>query len=560
MELIDLENMRDSSLLTLYRLPPERYQRIRQTVARANATFYQLSPRHQHLHRMLGTSPLMLKTAGFFKQMPPKEQQEWIKIRDMKTGDRGYLTRMLHPLIKAEYPKIHAQILNERLKASSPEDVEAALDLSDDVDSLLLAAGVPIYFDYLDAVARYKAGVFNPLKRQYVGFIQARGVHLISRFLEAFEGDLEIMEPALVDDRHLDRWPELGRIVHHFCERADPNHHDPLDLNTINCLRSIYVSVFNLAMALLVSRSSVLRELRLFLPIIPDSLVFSQNRLEYDHFWNRYQAHQFLFLKLPREKRQQLTEKLQGLTPDERVLWMGCLGKVEIRALVLPLISEPSRFENLTRACLSLIGSGTADASVGERVRGVLDQVYQERLQGKESTPISLKALYGDGPAAETEFAQPVPSARTPEAVAGVAARADLTSLKDLAFLVVDDSERFRQMTIKVLKEAGISRISEAGDGEEAWVIIQDQKPDVILCDWLMPKLSGIELVQRMMQVEELARRIAFLMLTTVDNKASIVQALSLGVRGYLIKPFTRKQLLDKVLFAVEWVKREGQK
>jgi two-component system, chemotaxis family, chemotaxis protein CheY len=125
---------------------------------------------------------------------------------------------------------------------------------------------------------------------------------------------------------------------------------------------------------------------------------------------------------------------------------------------------------------------------------------------------------------------------------------------------VVDDSERIRQMTIKVLKEAGISRISEAGDGEEAWVIIQDQKPDVILCDWLMPKLSGIELVQRMMQVEELARRIAFLMLTTVDNKASIVQALSLGVRGYLIKPFTRKQLLDKVLFAVEWVKREGQK
>ncbi|MFH2130153.1 MAG: hypothetical protein ABIK68_07250, partial [bacterium] len=62
------------------------------------------------------------------------------------------------------------------------------------------------------------------------------------------------------------------------------------------------------------------------------------------------------------------------------------------------------------------------------------------------------------------------------------------------------------------------------------------------------------------MQVEELARNVTFLMLTTVDNKASIVEALSVGVRGYLIKPFSRKQLLDKVYFATEWLRREQQR
>ncbi|NQU65150.1 MAG: response regulator [SAR324 cluster bacterium] len=241
---------------------------------------------------------------------------------------------------------------------------------------------------------------------------------------------------------------------------------------------------------------------------------------------------------------------------------MGCLGKEEIRALVLPMISQSNHFENLAVTSRGIPASDSENYPFGLRVWGVLCDIYTERMIGKEGVSAKVLELFGHTTSLKqtppAPVAPPVPTAHavptTPDQPA------DLSTIRNLSFLVVDDSDRIRQMTVKVLNDAGVTRILESCDGAEAWEILKKSPSvDVVLSDWIMPKLTGIELVQRVMQVESLARNITFLMLTSVDSKASIVEALSVGVRGYLIKPFSRKQLLEKVYFATEWLRKEQQ-
>lgn len=546
-------------MLAMYQIPLDRFIKMWSVVSQANQKFYQLNQQNERFYKILTTSTLMLKSHPLFKKMSLKEQAEWGKIRNRKTGDRAYITRMLESFIKFDYPDLYNELIYKSQKVQSSGDTLEFMDLSDDMDTLLMVRNIPAFIKYLNNLNKYKEGIFSPIKRNYVGFIQMRGLNLISQFLKAFEDDLSLMEPALMGDLHLNSWQETGMIFGSFCERADSNHHDSLDLDSINCLRSIYISIFNLSMQQLISQNKTLVEVQKFLPVIPDLLDFSRNRLEYDNAWKRYQEHLFLFMRLPKEKKSVLMEKIRMLTPVQRVVWMGCLGKTEIHALVLPMISPTDRFENLTRACLSVSRGDSDVAILGSRVRDVLSNIYYHRLKGKDSTPDSLRELYQDNLVPPEEKAENSEiQKRTTQISDEVATlKGDLISLKKLSFLVVDDSEKIRRMTMKVLIDAGVNDISEAINGEDAWDVIQKREFDVILCDWLMPELSGIELVQRINQVEKIALRTVFLMLTTVDDKASIVEALSVGVRGYLIKPFTRKQLLDKVLFATEWLGRE---
>ena len=119
--------------------------------------------------------------------------------------------------------------------------------------------------------------------------------------------------------------------------------------------------------------------------------------------------------------------------------------------------------------------------------------------------------------------------------------------------LVVDDSPTMRRIVVQMIKRLGYGDISEANDGKEALDLLQRGEFELLLTDWNMPIMSGLELVQAVRADEQLSS-LPILMVTTRNMKQDIVAAMRAGVNNYVTKPFdpkTIKEKIDKVLAAV---------
>jgi two-component system, chemotaxis family, chemotaxis protein CheY len=106
--------------------------------------------------------------------------------------------------------------------------------------------------------------------------------------------------------------------------------------------------------------------------------------------------------------------------------------------------------------------------------------------------------------------------------------------------LVIDDSAMMRKIILRLLGQAGltVSSALEAADGSEALAILGDHTPTLILCDINMPNITGLELLARI-RSEKLAADVPIVMITTENSEAQVRQAIALGARGYIRKPFT---------------------
>ncbi len=110
--------------------------------------------------------------------------------------------------------------------------------------------------------------------------------------------------------------------------------------------------------------------------------------------------------------------------------------------------------------------------------------------------------------------------------------------------LVVDDSLTIRRIVIKALGLAGISESAEAADGAEALHAVKAQDFDLILLDWNMPKLNGIDTLKALRQA---GKTTPVIMVTTEAEKSRVIEAIKSGASDYLIKPFAPDQLAAKV-------------
>ncbi len=110
--------------------------------------------------------------------------------------------------------------------------------------------------------------------------------------------------------------------------------------------------------------------------------------------------------------------------------------------------------------------------------------------------------------------------------------------------LVVDDSMTIRRIVIKALGMAGIQEAAEAADGLEAVKAAQTQQFDLILLDWNMPKMSGIEALRA---IRQSGSKTPVIMVTTEAEKSRVIEAIKSGANDYLIKPFSPDQLAAKV-------------
>ncbi len=110
--------------------------------------------------------------------------------------------------------------------------------------------------------------------------------------------------------------------------------------------------------------------------------------------------------------------------------------------------------------------------------------------------------------------------------------------------LVVDDSMTIRRIVIKALEAAGITEYIEAANGLEAVEAVKKDEFDVILLDWNMPKMSGIETLR---EIRKAGSTTHVIMVTTEAEKARVVEAIRAGINDYLMKPFTPEALAEKI-------------
>ena len=117
---------------------------------------------------------------------------------------------------------------------------------------------------------------------------------------------------------------------------------------------------------------------------------------------------------------------------------------------------------------------------------------------------------------------------------------------EELGILVVDDQVSARSMVKKMLKELRINQVFDASNGREALRLL-DSAPEmihVIICDWNMPNMTGIELLR---QVRSVGIDVPFLMVTGRADKESVIEAKDAGVSAYISKPFSQVQLEAKL-------------
>lgn len=112
--------------------------------------------------------------------------------------------------------------------------------------------------------------------------------------------------------------------------------------------------------------------------------------------------------------------------------------------------------------------------------------------------------------------------------------------------LVVDDFSTMRKIIKNSLQSMGFTKIIEAQDGVDALEKLQNEEVCLIVSDWNMPRMSGIELLKKVKSEEKLSK-IPFIMVTAEGQKECVIEAIKSGVNNYVVKPFTTEVLEQKI-------------
>ena len=115
-----------------------------------------------------------------------------------------------------------------------------------------------------------------------------------------------------------------------------------------------------------------------------------------------------------------------------------------------------------------------------------------------------------------------------------------------MKILAVDDSATMRRIIKNQLKQAGYEEVDEAGNGREALTMLAQTRYDLLITDWNMPEMNGLDLVKEVRRIDA-SKAMPILMVTTVAGKEDIVIALKAGVNNYMVKPFDTATLRAKI-------------
>lgn len=123
-----------------------------------------------------------------------------------------------------------------------------------------------------------------------------------------------------------------------------------------------------------------------------------------------------------------------------------------------------------------------------------------------------------------------------------------------MKILIVDDFSTMRRIIKNLLRDLGFSNTTEADDGNTAWPMLQNGDFELLVTDWNMPGMQGIDLLKHV-RADDRLKTLPVLMVTAEQKRDQIVEAAQAGVNGYIVKPFTAvtlKEKLEKIFERIE--------
>ena len=120
-----------------------------------------------------------------------------------------------------------------------------------------------------------------------------------------------------------------------------------------------------------------------------------------------------------------------------------------------------------------------------------------------------------------------------------------------MKILIVDDFSTMRRIIKNLLRDLGFTNTHEADDGTSALPMLQGGSFDLLITDWNMPGMQGIELLKTV-RADEVLSSLSVLMVTAESKREQIVEAAQAGVNGYVVKPFTAGTLEQKIRLIFE--------
>ncbi len=117
---------------------------------------------------------------------------------------------------------------------------------------------------------------------------------------------------------------------------------------------------------------------------------------------------------------------------------------------------------------------------------------------------------------------------------------------KNMRVLIVDDYNTMLQILRNLLRQLDINTVEEATDGEKALDIMRRQPFDLVISDWNMTPVTGLDLL-RSVRADEKLRRIPFIMVTAESKTENVITAKQAGVSNYIVKPFNAETLRMKI-------------
>ncbi|MES2049332.1 MAG: response regulator [Pseudomonadota bacterium] len=115
---------------------------------------------------------------------------------------------------------------------------------------------------------------------------------------------------------------------------------------------------------------------------------------------------------------------------------------------------------------------------------------------------------------------------------------------KDISVLIVDDNDMTRETLRVILRSDDYNVVGEATDGDVALDMVSKLKPNLVLLDVIMPKVSGIEALK---SIRLISPNVSIMMVTANKDQETVTEAVRAGISGYIIKPFNAKKVLDTV-------------
>lgn len=116
--------------------------------------------------------------------------------------------------------------------------------------------------------------------------------------------------------------------------------------------------------------------------------------------------------------------------------------------------------------------------------------------------------------------------------------------------LIADEIAVFRSLIRMTLQNCGPSRVDEASNGNHALSSLADAHYDLLICDLFMPSLDGLSLLQAL-RADDSLKDLPVVIVTGESTLESVVEAMTLGISGYVCKPFKPSALLDAVYYAL---------